>query len=142
MDAGPAGKGGGGELAEELLPGAEAEQVVAEAGGEDDEDGWQQVPGERKGLSGDMAARERGEEEDAVGGEAGDENGDASDMGDGMGMEFAEVVGAVDPAGECYLSRASCRGGTRTCTRTGAVVNFAVAGALGATTAMNSRQRK
>jgi hypothetical protein len=96
LDAAPVGQGGGGELAEELLPGLEAEEVVEEAGGEDDDRGWGEFPDQREGLLDDVPAFEGGEHEEAERREVGEGDGEAADAWDGAGVKLAALVRAVE----------------------------------------------
>jgi hypothetical protein len=97
QDTGLTGQECGDDLAEELHPGLEAEDVIEETGSEDDENGRQEGAnaGERgyDGLEA-LAGEERDEGED---GRISHQNGDAAGAGDGSAMDLTPV-GNIHPA--------------------------------------------
>src|ERR1035437_2300902 len=97
LDVGVAGQGGGGDLAEDLHPWLEAEDVIEETRSEGDEDGRQKGPEGKRGPRDRVRVPQRREADQGKGDCIAQENGDATRPGDGSAVELAGV-GFVHPA--------------------------------------------
>ena len=82
-NASPNGDGGGGELTCEFLPGLESEQVVEEAGEENDRGGGEEVSDDVEVAADYIAELIGRKKKEGQRARAGDEDGDAADAGDG-----------------------------------------------------------
>ena len=102
MDTGGKNQDSSGELAEKFLPRFEADQVIEEAGGEDQSGGREESPNKTEVTAQDVAALEGEEEEEGEGAQVGNHYGDAADPWDGTSMGLAVVVRVIEhPPADC-----------------------------------------
>lgn len=96
LNAGPAGQRGCGELAQEFLPGLQANEVIQKSRAKHDSESGEEVANCRLILAQcrTHAAGEEGRQGNRT--EARSEDGDAPDPWDRMGVDLAPIVGPID----------------------------------------------